>query len=117
MQYHGNKIGATIDRKPKCHPEITGEGIEYCWALSKLHYRLQPIANKKGKDNFRNLVRQSTSNKSVLKIKQVRKCARRAREYMLVYAASYSVQNELKINKKTQHDTHAINIIKKTITS
>ena len=36
LQFHGNKLGVTIDRSPKCHPEITGEGIEFIWAIAKL---------------------------------------------------------------------------------
>lgn len=35
LQFHGSRLGAIIDRSPKCHPEIAGEGIEYAWALSK----------------------------------------------------------------------------------
>ena len=27
LQFHGNKLGVVIDRTPKCHPEIAGEGI------------------------------------------------------------------------------------------
>mmetsp|Transcript_25228 Transcript_25228/g.45664 ORF Transcript_25228/g.45664 Transcript_25228/m.45664 type:complete len:156 (-) Transcript_25228:579-1046(-) len=30
-------ISVTIDRTPKCHPEVAGEGIEYCWAMSKIY--------------------------------------------------------------------------------
>ena len=28
LQYHGNLLGCLVDRSPKCHPEIAGEGIE-----------------------------------------------------------------------------------------
>ena len=27
LQFHGVKLGAIIDRSPKCHPEIAGKGI------------------------------------------------------------------------------------------
>ena len=36
LQLHGEKFGVTVDRTPKCHPEIAGEGIEYGWGLAKL---------------------------------------------------------------------------------
>ena len=36
LQYHGNLLGCKVDWLPKYHPEIAGEGIGYCWGLSKL---------------------------------------------------------------------------------
>ena len=44
LQYHGAKLGVVVERSPKCHPEIAGEGIEYGWALSKMAYRRSPIS-------------------------------------------------------------------------
>ena len=38
LKYHGTKLGVVIDRTPKCHPEMAGEGIKYAWALVKLFY-------------------------------------------------------------------------------
>ena len=29
LQYHASLLGVTLERSPKCHPEIAGEGIEY----------------------------------------------------------------------------------------
>ena len=52
LQYHGQKLGVVVDRSPKCHPEIAGEGIEYLWGLSKFWYRRTPIHTKRSKDNF-----------------------------------------------------------------
>ena len=39
LQAMASKMGVLVDRSPKCHCEIAGEGIEYSWALSKNHYR------------------------------------------------------------------------------
>ncbi len=86
LQYHGNKLGVIVDRTPKCHPELAGEGIEYVWALAKLHYRNQPLLRKRTKEAFRTLVNESLSLDN-LDIVRVRKCSRRAREYMLLYKA------------------------------
>jgi hypothetical protein len=86
LQYHGNKLGVLVDRTPKCHPELAGEGIEYVWALAKLHYRNQPLVRKRTKEAFRTLVDESLSLDN-LDIVRVRKCSRRAREYMLLYKA------------------------------
>ena len=38
LQFHGQKLGVVVDRTPKCHPEIAGEGIEYIWSYSKCIY-------------------------------------------------------------------------------
>ena len=46
LQYHGRLLGVTVDRTPKYHPEIAGEGIEYDLAASKLCYRRLPIKEK-----------------------------------------------------------------------
>ena len=29
LQYHGRTLGVTVDRTPKFHPEMAGEGVEY----------------------------------------------------------------------------------------
>ena len=62
LQHHAEKLGVSIDRSPKCYPEIAGgEGIEYIWGLAKVVYRSKPIAMKKTKKNFRDLVDLVTS--------------------------------------------------------
>ena len=38
LQYYGDILGIVVDHIPKCHPELAGEGIEYSWAIAKLHY-------------------------------------------------------------------------------
>ena len=30
LQWHGRLLGVEVERTPKCHPELAGEGIEYC---------------------------------------------------------------------------------------
>jgi len=32
LQYMGTKLGMVVDRSPKYHLEIAGEGVEYSWA-------------------------------------------------------------------------------------
>ena len=36
LHFHAEQMGVTLDRTPKCHPELAGEGIEYAWAFAKL---------------------------------------------------------------------------------
>ena len=86
LMLHGEKLGVTIDRTPKCHPEIAGEGIEYGWAFSKLKYRGSSIALKRTKESFRDLVRLCIGD-TVLTVHKMRKCSKKAREYMLLYRA------------------------------
>ena len=35
LQHIGSLLDVYIDSSPKFHPEIAGEGIEFCWGLSK----------------------------------------------------------------------------------
>mmetsp|Transcript_29437 Transcript_29437/g.53921 ORF Transcript_29437/g.53921 Transcript_29437/m.53921 type:complete len:237 (-) Transcript_29437:190-900(-) len=43
LQYHGKMLGVLVDRSPKCHPEVAGEGIEYSWGCGKGKYRRLPL--------------------------------------------------------------------------
>jgi len=61
LQAMASKMGVFVDRSPKCHCEIAGEGIEYSWALSKNHYRSILLDRKRGKENFVNSVRDCLS--------------------------------------------------------
>ena len=49
LQYHARLLGVIVDRTPKCHPEIAGEGVEYSWGCAKGTYRRLPFAEKKRK--------------------------------------------------------------------
>ena len=97
LQYHAQKLGTTLDRSPKCHPEIAGEGIEYVWALSKMNYRRAPISEKRNRAKFRQLVHVSTSPMTVLNINRVRACSRRARTYMKMYSIVQSLSKDEQI--------------------
>ena len=85
LQHIGeDMLGVIVDRTPKCTPEIAGEGIEYSWAMAKGWYRLQPLAKKKQKVNFHNLVKECVGPK-ILTVPRIRMFSRRAREYMVAY--------------------------------
>ena len=87
LQYHGRLLGAIVDRTPKCHPEMAGEGIEYSWGCAKGFYRREKRESKKTKENFRNTVRRSLDRDKVLTNERQRKFSKRARQYMLAYNA------------------------------
>ena len=66
MQYYGIKMSVVVDRTPKCHPELAGEGIKYGWVIAKLHYRKTPISKKHTKAIFKKLVKESPSTHVLL---------------------------------------------------
>ena len=84
LQHHGKKLGVTVDRTPKCHPKMAGEGIEYTWGCSKQYYQFFPIERKRTKANFLDAVKECLSRRH-LTVQRQRKFSRRAREYMLAY--------------------------------
>ena len=84
-------MGVTIDRTPKCHPELAGKGIKYAWAIAKLHYRKAPISDERTKAKFKILVEESTSIR-VLSINKIRACSRKARTYMKLYKAMEDIK-------------------------
>jgi hypothetical protein len=77
LQYYGRLMGVVVDRTPKCHCELAGEGIKYSWAASKNKYRRFPVGAKKGKEQFRNLVSECLS-RQVITTKLVRAFSWRA---------------------------------------
>ena len=77
LQYYASILRVTVAMSPKYHPEVAGEGIEFCWGLSKAWYRKQPLREKKNKQKFNTLVENSMDPNSVLDVSHVRKCAQR----------------------------------------
>ena len=84
LEHLALQLGVELQLTPKFHAELAGEGIEYNWAHSKGYYRRQPVSSKKGRDNFKKLVRECTSPEH-LPIKRVRLNAARARAYISTY--------------------------------
>jgi hypothetical protein len=39
LQLKASEMGVFMDRTPKCHCELAGEGVEYAWGCAKNHYR------------------------------------------------------------------------------
>ena len=48
LQYIGRKLGATVERTPKCHRELAGEGIKYTWGRAKSQYHMLKFKYKRG---------------------------------------------------------------------
>ena len=88
-------MGVLIDRTPKCHAELAGEGIAYTWDFCKNHYRQMSLALKRSKTSFRKLVSDCCSREKVTK-EIVRFFSKRARQYIIAYYAVKNHANECK---------------------
>ncbi len=75
----------TVDLTPEFHAELEGEGVEYCWAHAKSYYHCVPVSRKRGRENFKELVRGCTSSQNVITKGRVEKFAARARAYICTY--------------------------------
>jgi hypothetical protein len=96
-------MGVLVDRTPKCHCELAGEGIEYSWGCSKNYYRSLPLKEKKTKELFKTSVRKCLS-REVITTNPVRSFSRRARQYILAYHA-------LNLQQQQQASGEADNIV------
>ena len=85
LQYLGTQLGVTVQLTPKFHAELAGEGVEYSWAHAKAFYRRIPVSRKRGRDNFKQLVRDCTCPVNVLTKERIEKFASRARAYICTY--------------------------------
>jgi hypothetical protein len=85
LQYHGKTLGVIVDRTPKCHPEVAGEGIAYSWGCLKGKYRCLPLSDKRKKDNFCKSIRMCLDRNEVLTMERQQMFSKRARQFMLAY--------------------------------
>ena len=84
LQHRAHQLGVRIMCSPKFHPEIAGEGIEFCWALAKNRYRQQSLKKKNSKHKFKELVN-ACVHSSVLTKRSVRLFGKCMRRYMCAY--------------------------------
>jgi hypothetical protein len=94
LQFLGTQLGVTVLLTPKFHAELAGEGVEYSWAHSKAYYRRMPLSRKRGRDNFKQLVKDCTCPVNVLTKKRIEKFALRARAYICTYHHLYQEQQK-----------------------
>ena len=85
LQYLGTQLGVQVELTPKFHAELAGEGVEYSWAHAKSYYRRVPVSRKRGRENFKELVRECTCPVKVLNKVRIQKFAARARAYICTY--------------------------------
>jgi hypothetical protein len=85
LQFLGSQLGVVVNLTPKFHAELAGEGVEYSWAHAKAFYRRMPLSRKRGRDNFKQLVKDCTCPINVLTKERIEKFASRARAYICTY--------------------------------
>ena len=111
LQEKLSTLGVTVHRLPKCHAELTGEGIEYSWGFCKNAYRRLPICEKRTKDKFKESVRK-VLNRENITTERVRKFARRARAYICAY---YRLHHGDSNNESKQGDRISPEVIEKLV--
>jgi hypothetical protein len=97
LQHLGRQLGATVLLTPKFHAELAGEGVEYSWAHAKAFYRRLPVSRKRGRDNFKQLVKESTCPENILTKVRIEKFASRAHAYICTY---HHIEEEKNKNKR-----------------
>ena len=94
LQHVGESLDVIIDRTPICHPEMAGEGIEYSWDIAKTIYRIMPYKLKKTKKSFLECVDKALNPDVSLTIDKVRRCSRKARDYIVACYNLHQTQDE-----------------------
>jgi hypothetical protein len=70
----------------KCHPEMAGCGVEYCWGISKRTFRKDNRSrDQQTSKNLVKRVRDTLCHKTVLRLDRVWAFERRTRTYMYMY--------------------------------
>lgn len=110
MMYILNTLGVCLELTPKCHPEISGCGVEYGWSYSKLRFIMDfnaAIANNLKANVIKAL------DALVLIINRIRKFASKSRELKLTYALLFHYIRESD-DARAGKDTieHVINVFK-----
>ena len=52
LQTKGQEMGMLVDRTPKCHCELAGEGIEYAWGCAKKLILEAALEDEEREDEF-----------------------------------------------------------------
>ena len=110
LQYRAAQLGVTINCSPKFHPEIAGEGVEYCWGLGKNTYRRYSVADKRTKSKYIDLVKKCTCPNTVLTKQQVRTFGKRTRRYMLAYHALEKAKEDQTNVQTSAENTNLIHL-------
>ena len=87
LQFWASQLGVIVKCSPKFHPEIAGEGVEFCWALGKNTYRTHGVEEQRTKSKYLQLEKECTCSETVITKQEVHKFRRQMCCYMLAYYA------------------------------
>ena len=97
-------INVSVEMSPKCHPELAGQGVEYCWGKSKKYYRAQrsAIAGSLSEDAFDKLVTKSLrgdgdESDAPMTLLSVLRFSRKAHFYRMAYHSLSSHDDTIKL--------------------
>jgi len=107
LQHIIESLGGFCQMSPKYHPEIAGEGIENLWGFIKKVYRsrwsIRDSAHQKKEDFLQLIAGIMDGSDGTITKTAVRKCVRRARQYMLAYSW-IKAENEKRGNVSNRED-------------
>lgn len=105
-------IQIDIDRTLKCHPEISGEDIDYTWAQSKIYLWNTPIAKEKRLTAFHSFVDLSLSQTKWAQLTKHRimKFNAHVRDYMAAYLLIFN--QSIQDNETYKHKSPKTSISK-----
>ena len=115
LQCLGTQLGVTILLTPKFHAELAGEGVEYSWAHLKAYYRRMPLSRKRGRNNFKQLVKDCTCPVNVLTKQKIEKFASRARAYICSSTHHHLNQEQKKQAAEAGADQNSVSNTRSTI--
>ena len=108
LQSIARDLGVRVDRTPKCHCKLAGEGIEYAWACSKNKYRSILLENKRGKENFVSSIRSCISREHITR-ERAQKFAKSARRYIMGYHVLHQQQSNKNISRDNSSSSSSKN--------
>ena len=85
LQYRASQLGVTVECSPKFHPEIAGEGVNFCWALGKNTYCTHIVEEKRTKNKYFELVKRCTCSETIITMQEVCMFRQQTCQYMLAY--------------------------------
>jgi len=110
LQAMGQKMAVSVDRTPKYHCELAGEGIEYSLGCAKNLYCQKPLSENRKKETFRATVRQCLSRDN-LTTQRIQRFSKGARDYICAYYALHHEQN------RNDEETNSMTMMMTTTTT
>eukprot|EP00957_Ditylum_brightwellii_P104215 7937577-Ditylum_brightwellii.AAC.1 len=99
-------MNVTVDQRPKGHPEVDGEGIEYTWANFKISLRSVLLDNRRTKAQFLDTVKLAISRDVGAQLTKTKKLkiSGRAKDFISAYYLLHNKnQNESSVQPNSSN--------------